>query len=247
MAEKTFTYPVSLGNATDFAASLNWLNEKLDSVQKQVSYFDFYNITGAVSDYNLFSAQINSLPLNESLVVNTPPFYYNGENYSPGDIIIKNSLGNIHHIKAQTGGVYYPKTLTKNGEIYVLQYAFSDSSPTLSSSTVDVPEDGSSVSAEFAEVMTYQGLKETQTTNIYGEYGKLNKSGIFSFDAVYSTPPGATQEEVVWPFIQFFITLDDATPLEQIFLDYNLELRNRQWAIFIPDYKENSNIYVKVK
>ena len=90
---QSFNYPFRIDNRDDYNEILKDLNEKIDLIKKRGSYFDFYNITNAVTDSNNFAAQINSLPFNEALVINTPPFYYSGENYSTGDVVIKNNIG----------------------------------------------------------------------------------------------------------------------------------------------------------
>lgn len=127
---KTFNYPFKVGNPESFGTILSNLNDKLDSMKKQVSYFDFYNITDIVTDASSFATKINNLPLNQSLVINTAPFYYNGDNYAPGDIIVKNYLGEYYHIKAQTGGVFYPQKIEGKDGSYIIHFGFNGSSPT---------------------------------------------------------------------------------------------------------------------
>lgn len=255
---KSFTYPFNVDNATDYKEVLKYLNDKIDTVKKKVSYFDFYNITSAVTDTENFAAQINSLPLNEALVVNTSPFYYSGENYSTGDIIIKNNTGGVYHIKAHTGGVYFPEKIEKlknDPSNYALTYTFASSTPTNPYSQVEIGE-----SAELAEKITFTGLNKNDPhkTNIYGEWGKLQLSNISAYNdkclfTVKALNDPITANAYIRPFAQFFMCNDGGVPGETIYIDYELILdqsnfEDAHWVI-IPNYNinETQNIYVKVK
>lgn len=263
----SFNYPFRVGNREDYQNILKELNNKIDSIKKRVSYFDFYNITTAVTDSNSFAAQINSLPFNEALVVNTPPFYYSGENYSTGDVIIKNSTGGIHHIKAQTGGVYYPEQVkydNKDGT-YSFTYTYADSMPTEPTSEVEIGQ-----KAILAEKITFNSIRpnDATETNIYGEWGHFDlysniktelqresgkdvykSSYIFCIEALTETN---NELEYIRPFIQLFMCTS-GTPIETVYLDYELILdkTNFQKTCWVvkPKYqnKEISSIYVKVK
>ena len=250
----SFTYPFRVDNREDYKQILSDLNNKIDSVKKQVSYFDFYNITNAITDTNNFASQINALPFNEALVINTPPFYYNGENYATGDVIIKNNTGNIHHIKAQTGGVYYPKKITKDSAgDYSFEYVYASSMPTIEESlnSLKEQENGTWVGeASFAEKITFTGLKSSNTadSNVYGEYSTLYSNGTYSFLIQYDS-----QGNDIIPYIQFFFC-ENNIPQEQIVIDYQLtksadEDSNRYWVV-TPELDSTTNyssIYIKVK
>ena len=58
---KTFNYPFKIGNAANYGQVLTDLNDKLDNIKKEVSYFDFYHISDAVTDANLFASQRRQL------------------------------------------------------------------------------------------------------------------------------------------------------------------------------------------
>lgn len=241
---KTFTYPFRAGSSSDFAQILNNLNSKIDDIKKRVSYFDFYNITGAVTDSSSFASQLNSLPLNQALVINTNPFYHEKTDYSPGDIVIKNYLGEIYHIKAQTGGVYYPKKLTQNSDnTYTLQYEFSGDAPTAENGVITTdPNDENTKVSSFAEKISFSDLTENQSSNIYGFYAPLT-GGSYTFEA--KTYSNGSSDSPIWPFIQFFLCADGSdVPEEQVFIDYSLKLENNQWTVTAIN---SNNLYVKVK
>ena len=99
MSTKTFAFKAT--NETEFSTRLNELNNKIDSVKKQITYLDVYNIIDTVTDKNTFNAKVNALMNNSSLVINTTPFFVNNKLYKTGDIILKNNYGDIVHIKSQ--------------------------------------------------------------------------------------------------------------------------------------------------
>ena len=106
------TFMTKAANAADFQTQIDNLNTKLNSVAKNLTYFDFYNIVDVTVNKNNFSAQVNALTPNTSLIINSEPFFLNDVYYNTGDIIFKSSNSNIVHIKAQTGGIYYPNKIT---------------------------------------------------------------------------------------------------------------------------------------
>lgn len=246
MAE-SFTYPFKVKENANYKKALEGLNTKIDAIKKQVSYFDFYNITDVVIDVKSFAAQLNTLPFNQGLVINTSPFYYNGENYTTGDVVLKSNTGSIYHIKAQTGGVYYPSKLTKDSTgTYTIEYSYADSSPTAEGETFELVD--GKVEADFRTKITFSGLSENNnnTTNIYGESGIL-ENGYFSFNVQQDS-----SSNDIKPFVQFFL-VDGDIPIEQIFIDYTLEVvidnNVRKWKI-TPSLDSSDNvslIYVKVK
>ena len=103
----------STGDPTTYGALINNLYQRVEGLKKTVSYLDFYNISDAVTNEVKFSEQLNKLPLNQSLVINTAPFQHGGVSYSTGDILTKTTSNEILHIKAQTGGVFFPESITK--------------------------------------------------------------------------------------------------------------------------------------
>ena len=257
MSTKTFNYPFHIGTKDSYNVALTDLNNKLESLKKEVSYFDFYNITTAVTNSDEFSAQLNSLPLNQSLVINTSPFYYSGESYSLGDIVLKNHLGETYHISAQTGGVFYPQKIEGEDGVYTIHFGFSGSSPTTStSSNIKTSADGTVTyedSAPFSKNMTYGGFTSTTASNIYGYWGVLthdDENDVYKYSFSEATTSDSSNNTIViHPSIQFFLCDSNNTPLEQVFIEYSLthNAENKQWTVSISDTICPENLYVKEK
>lgn len=250
MAE-SFNYPFRVGSSSSYGEALTQLNNKLESIKKNVSYFDFYNITSAVTNIDTFSAQLNNLPVNESLVINTPPFHYNHENYSTGDVIIKNHLGEVFHIKSQTGGVFYPQKIEGSNGSYVIHFGFSGSAPTLpESNNIKKAEDGTITydsSAPFAIDMKYAGLQSIESSSIYGIWQKLTYN---TNNAVYicSFPIAKIGSSIINPSLQFYLCKASSDiPEEQIYIEYNLSRNETQWTVSVAGSLIPGDVYVKVK
>lgn len=250
MPTKTFNYPFHIGDKSNYGEALRILNDKLESLKKQVSYFDFYNITTAVVNADHFAAQLNSLPLNQSLVINTPPFNYNGETYATGDVVIKNYLGESYHIKAQTGGVYYPQKIEGSNGVYSIHFGYKGSSPTEPNGSNITPT-GYTSTAPFAINMTYGGFTAATRSNVYGYWAPLVKqtdgSYLYSF-AEENTLDANNAAVVVKPSIQFFLCSEGEIIEEQVFIEYSLSHSNKQWTVSVSgDVCPEEGLYVKVK
>lgn len=227
MAQKTFNLPTKIGNDTNFSKALSDLNDRINLLKKEVSYFDLYNISETVTDEKTFSEQLNNLPLNQSIVINTAPFYQNGTMYSTGDILIKSSQGKVFHIPAQTSGVFYPESIREvtpgSDGSYVITFAYSGQAPTQTEPvTVDIGNE-----ASLATKINFQGLKGIQPATIYGIWLAAtidNTKNIYTFNVAKN------DSKIVKPVIQFYFckqTEEDDTeviPVEQVYVDYVLEL-----------------------
>ena len=137
----TFSKPFSVNNPEDYKQALEELYSKISSVKKDISYLDIYNITQVCVDKNKFASQMNTLTPNSSLVINTEGFQYNNEYYETGDIMLKLANGQIIHVKAQTGGVFVPKSVQESGKNLTLTYEFS----------TEIPQDGATTSIQLSK------------------------------------------------------------------------------------------------
>ena len=160
MSTKTFTFEAA--NEADFSTRLSALNNKIDSVKKQITYLDVYNITDTVTDKNTFNAKVNALMNNSSLVINTTPFFINDKLYNTGYIILKNNYEDLVNIKAQTGGIFYPSSIIKDGNNYAIKYEFSESSPSEKTSTAEV-----NTTAILAKQITFTNLTSIDNNGNY--------------------------------------------------------------------------------
>lgn len=241
------TFMTKTTNAADFQTQIDNLNTKLDNVAKNLTYFDFYNIVDVTVNKNNFSAQVNALTPNTSLIINSEPFFLNNVYYNTGDIIFKSSNSNIVHIKAQTGGIYYPNKITFENNSYSIEYKYTPTQPATGSSTdVDVSIENQAANGA-AEIIKFNGLINSDQGNIYGLWRKFNdgiNDGIFD---IYYKNNQDNQDNKIQPYIKFYLyDKENNKGPEEICLDYKLKVENDKWKVEIVDGIP-ANLWIKVK
>lgn len=218
----------------DYKDELDSLNEKISEIRKNISYLDVYNIVDVCEDRQKFDAQVNALLPNSSLVINCDGFYSNNERYETGDIILKMSNGNPVHIRAQTGGIFYPSNVSvDDGNNVSITYTFSDSKPTEPSSGEE------EIQPSFAKKMTFNLGNINEKTNIYGLWQPVADS----FQAWYYDE---SKTQPINPYIKFYLVKGN-TPVEEICLDYTLTLEGESYKVEIDSNLQTSTVYMKVK
>lgn len=237
---KTFEPAKCKGSYSD---KLSFLSEQIQEIKKEISYLDLYNITAVIDDPALFYSITGSIFPNSAAIINCDPFFINDTQYKTGDILLKIADGSLVHIKATTSGVYYPSSITTDGQGYVLTYEFSSSIPTQEISTIGVNEEVNNPST----IIQFTDIQGESDASIYGNWFQLtdevNKFKAYEKDDESKTP--------INPMCQFFFCSKDGSVLEEIYIDYNLELtEGKEWEIGgLEDLtkKEDNYIFIKVK
>ena len=239
------TFMTKTANARDFQTQIDNLNTKLDNVAKNLTYFDFYNIVDVNVNKNNFSAQVNALTPNTSLIINSEPFFLNDVYYNTGDIIFKSSNNNIVHIKAQTGGIYYPYKISLIDNSYSIQYKYTSTQPAVGTEkTTGVSIQGVDHTIDNAAyTITFNGITNSNQGIIYGLWRAFN-DGIFE---IYYKDSKDNQDNIIQPYIKFYL-YDEEKNIgpEEICLDYILKVENNKWKIEIAD-STPINLWMKVK
>lgn len=215
----------TVGTPALFQQDLMFLNEKLEAVQKRLTFYDFYNIAAIVEDPSLLQTTINNLLPNTALIINTN----NAGNYNRGDIVFKTSTGDIQTIRAQSGGLYYPAKLTKSGNNYTLEYKYSASAPTIGQPAEEVSLDQT---ANLSTSITFKGLTDASKSEgiAYGVIKQRGEENWNSIEAV-ATP---VDNKLIWPVIKFFTDWN-----EEVYFTYTLTPATKAGEKFIIN---NNNI-----
>ena len=237
------TFMTKAANAADFQTQIDNLNTKLNNVAKNLTYFDFYNIVDVTVNKNNFSAQVNALTPNTSLIINSEPFFLNDVYYNTGDIIFKSSNSNIVHIKAQTGGIYYPNKITLSDNSYSIQYKYTSTQPeTNTIKDVDVSIEGQTAGGA-AYTINFNKITNSNQGSIYGLWREFN-DGIFD---IYYKNNQDNQNNRIQPYIKFYLyDKEHNIGPEEICLDYTLKVENDKWKVEIAD-STPINLWMKVK
>lgn len=250
MSITSFTPPFSVGGSSDYGDALDIIHKELHTITKNITYLDAYNITDVVVDSSNFGAQISALSSNSSLVINSQPFFYNGVSYNTGDIVLKITSGEVVHIKAQPGGIFFPSKLTRdsNGN-YSIQYTYSKTSPEPGTKN----EVSVGATTTLNSVIEFKNLSASDTSQsyIYGVWTSLGALQTSSKLEVYTF-----NGKIVYPQLQFWYVEPNATtlkmePIEELCIEYTLEQSDGYWNITIDSeldqLVDNSGIWVKVK
>lgn len=103
----------NIKDASTFGSALQQIDNKLNDIKKEITYWDVYNISSAVYNKEEFESRLANLNINSSLVINTTSFstMFNGRDtdFHSGDVIVRLKDGSDQHIKAANAGVYVPK------------------------------------------------------------------------------------------------------------------------------------------
>lgn len=120
------TYQV--GDNSDIKTALQALQEKIEAVTRQVTFWDVYNITQVLLSESDMVSKIAQLNAGEAAIVNANMIQNGSEIYYRGDVIYKMSTGDLLHIPAENKGVYQP-SIEVNGNQITVTYTYTTTPP----------------------------------------------------------------------------------------------------------------------
>lgn len=150
-------------NPAKIMENINYLYNKMKQCTRSVTFFDLYKINTIITQDSEFDAQINALEPYSTAIINSNITTAN-QVYSPGDMIVKNIDGTTSTIRAQRGGIFYPKTIKKidnnnNNFSYDFSFDFRSAAPGPGDPSISKPnEDNTEWTVDFAETLLFQGL-----------------------------------------------------------------------------------------
>lgn len=196
---------------SDYSKSLQAINERINTLHKQLTYWDLYHITQVVNNKDELGIKFTALHNGESLVINTnESFQSNDQWYSRGDVVLKLDNGESLLIKSQNSGYYYPASVTYNDALksLVIKYNFNNAAPI----------NGTSTTESNTPYTTMEHTVEIGSASIQGAYSIFQEyTSAIHIDKVKSIING--NEVVVQPIVKFFLKINDS--YEEIYLDFN--------------------------
>lgn len=222
---------------SEYSKSLQAINERINTLHKQLTYWDLYHITQVVNNKDELGIKFTALHNGESLVINTSEtFQSNDQWYSRGDVVLKLDNGEQLLIKSQNSGYYYPSELTYDEatKSLVVKYKFDNAKPKTGSNAAG---DGS------YEKMEYQ--VNINNDSIQGAYNVFEVfAAAITLNKVNSIING--EKEEVKPIIKFFLKTGDT--YEEIYMDYICTENGNSYQITSVDNKTYySDIYIAIK
>lgn len=222
---------------SEYSKSLQAINERINTLHKQLTYWDLYHITQVVNNKDELGIKFTALHNGESLVINTnETFQSNDQWYSRGDVVLKLDNGEQLLIKSQNSGYYYPAALTydDNTKSLVVKYNFDNTKP---KTGINAAGDGP------YEQMEYQiNINNASIQGAYNVFELFAKA--ITLNKVKSIING--EEKEVKPIIKFFLKMGDT--YEEIYMDYICTENATSYQITSVDnttyYKD---IYIAIK
>ena len=202
------------GTETDnyiFQKNLELLNQRINAIHKELTYWDLYKLTASVENAEDLDAVFSSLSVGQSMVINCPTFTKGGVEYSRGDVIVRTTDSQEIQIKALSTGLFYPSKLERSaGNTFILTYSYSQSAPDEqnpnSSETVPV---GQKVSSEILpNNISFSGLEDFAGT-IYGLLFELPNGasgGNYTIGEEFAVlhEDGDSSKPYILPIIKYF-------------------------------------------
>lgn len=255
MATSNFKNVYRAATPDEYQAALLQLNEKINTIQKNISYLDTYNITTAVNNEEDLPAAISLLPPGEGLVVNVQySFRHEGEIYKTGDVVLRLLSNDVIHIQSNVGGVYYPQKLEEVDGGFKITYAFSASAPPQEAATINTTESGGKTTQEVDSIgntVTFSvDTTDISEQQVYGYLSKIQpatggKDYHLSFPAVSTNISDSA--EYVKPLVKFFLCEEPAVSgdmpkiLNELSIAYKLWLDGANWKLTLWDDWDDKN------
>ena len=112
-----------------FQKNLELINSRINTIQKELSYWDLYRITHTVTSEQSFPSVVSSLAVGEAAVINCKTFDYSNQRYHRGDVVVKISDSEEILVPAINTGVYQPTKLypiEPGSNTYQIEYEYTE-------------------------------------------------------------------------------------------------------------------------
>ncbi len=216
------------GGPETFQKNLELINERINSIHKELTYWDLYKISASVNNASEFYSVFTSLAVGQSMVINCSTFYVNNIAYHKGDVIVKINENQEIKIDSLSTGIYYPSKLTKDDQsnTYLLNFTYA----------AGEPQEGSLTGPQ--KEYSYPLSMPENNANIYGQ---ISRSNPFTFKAI---PDTKGSQDYIKPIIKVF-TEDN----EEIAVDFTLTFEKKENDGFFTvwNWKSGPAYYLQIK
>lgn len=199
---------------------IEFLNNKLNAATRELSVYDFYNISVVIENRNNFNTIINNLIPGQAAIIGAESFTdATGESYSRGDIILKLPDYTLHHIAGIRGGLFYPSKLEleSNDNSYTLTFTNTILEPTDGESKISSNNNIWTVSSEEVKKnITFKTIATNTTRSPYNVQG-VPSNNIVTFHNVNTN---------VDPIIKCYFN-----NMEEIYCTYNINKDGHDYSL----------------
>jgi len=183
-----------------FQKNLELLNQRINAVHKQLTYWDLYKITTALRDPQDFESAFAALTVGSSLVINCPSFNKGNIEYSRGDIIVKTAQDEEIKIDALNTGLFFPELIEHIGSTntYTLKYTYSNKIVGTEGTMVEIGSTVPETDLLYKDI-SFTGFSDV-SANIYGIRADMSSTSSLTFNLVYNENASSP----VLPIVKFF-------------------------------------------
>lgn len=169
------------------------------------------------------------------MVINTSSITIGDQTFNRGDIVLKSNDGSQIIVRAENGGIYYPSSLTVEGNKWTLGYSFTQGQTIAGNVSIDVSSgSGTNAVASPYENINFTDIVDQSNQSIYGYDLSFDKTqlgnGIGNWNerdgqyfcrfevSSYQKEGGSVQK--IRPIVSFYYLNNGAQ--ERLYIPYNL-------------------------
>lgn len=215
-----------------FQRNLELLNQRINAVHKQLTYWDLYKLTSSVDNAEDLESTFAGLSVGQSMVINCPTFSTGGVQYSRGDVIVKTSDNEEILIKALATGLFYPSKIEKQneeGNVFNISFNYFNGEPLPNTSQeINIGETVNTDNGLPSSIII-NNLSDTPG-NVYGYYYPINN--IQDFDVLYENGTGP---EYIRPIVKVFTAANEEMSLDSRALSISVigSFPEQKWHITV--------------
>ncbi len=217
------TWSLDDPRASDIKTALAKINKKLSDINRNISFWDVYNVTQVLLNDSDLTSKLALLNIGEAAIVNANVLNDGAENRYRGDIAYRKADGELIWIDAENKGIYKPSITYANN---MLQVTYSYQSNT--------PNEGESqtVAMDVSQQRGYLIDKNTDTFSGDGPY-------TCTFDGM------STNTGLLKPLIKFLV--DENGTYEEIYPDYTWTYNVNTNKITVTTVIKNQSVFMRVR
>ena len=217
-------------DAPTFQKNLELLNNRINAIHKELTYWDLYKLSASVNSPAEFYSVFSSLAIGQSLVINCETFDINGTKYHKGDVIVKIDESSEIKIDSLATGIYYPFSLNAvDGSTYHLTYKYAEGAP----------QEGSNVDPK----QQYELSLPVPAAGSSNVYGYVSKDASFTFNAI----PDSTSSDYIKPIIKVFQEDNSNHVIEEMIVPYTVTFNSSNATFTVSNWKHGPASFIQIK
>lgn len=196
-------------NLDSFKQDVEFLTRKMEAVRKTLSIWESYRITEVAFNRDELEYKLGALPPNSGLVVNfeADDLTIGDKQYSQGDVVFTDYIGNQYILKSFSGGYYYPYRFQPVGEstgVYEVSYAYTTAAP-IANADPYLLEYNNELTEPYEKIALR--LQTADTNDRYNESQLIHGETSVTFEALYRKDENG--DKLIRPVVTWYLADQD--------------------------------------